>query len=128
MAAADFIVVLIAVIVEQINNIYSYSRFLLITPVCAVQLAVRVAIMDCSVWFTVAFTFDRYVAICTEKITTIVMLTIVVLSCARCSPFNFVVEPYVIIDNVPWRCVPVPEYYTPSMWKAYELFDSIMTP
>lgn len=93
--------------------------------------------MDCSVWLTVAFTFDRYIAICcqnlrekycTQRTATIVMITVGLVSCARSLPLYFVVEPYAIIDNVPWRCVPIPEYYTSSFWKAYEYFESITTP
>lgn len=137
MAAADLIVVLINIIVEQINNIYLYARFLLITPVCALTLVFKVASMDWSVWFTVAFTFDRYIAICcqrlrekycTEKTATVMIVTVVVLGCVRCIPFYFVVEPVAIIDNVLWRCVQIPEYFSSLVWKVYENFDSLITP
>ncbi|XP_078287272.1 putative G-protein coupled receptor 139 [Rhinoraja longicauda] len=137
MAAADFLVVVIAIVAEQINLLYSYASFLLITPVCALTLLFKVASMDCSVWLTVAFTFDRYIAICcpnqqqkycTERTATIVIITVAILSCLRCIPFYFVMQPQVIIDNVPWGCEPVPEYYTSLFWKTHELIDSIITP
>ncbi|XP_062890854.1 probable G-protein coupled receptor 139 [Mobula hypostoma] len=137
MAAADMMVVVIAVVVEQVNNIYSLVNFMLITPVCSVTLAMKMASMDCSVWLTVLFTFDRCIAICcyklrekycTERTATVVITTACVVGCLRCIPFYFVVEPYVIIDNVPWSCVLKKEYLTLPTWKAYELFDTIITP
>ncbi|XP_078251215.1 putative G-protein coupled receptor 139 [Rhinoraja longicauda] len=137
MAAADLIVVLVTVIVEQINNIYVLVNFLLITPVCAVTLVLRVATTDCSVWFTVAFTFDRYIAIscqrlrkryCTERTANVVAVTVGILCYVRCIPFYFMVEPYEIIDRVPWRCVQKTEFFTSSIYKAFILFDSIITP
>ncbi|XP_078287116.1 putative G-protein coupled receptor 139 [Rhinoraja longicauda] len=137
MAAADLMVVAVAVVVEQINNIYLFANFLLITPICAIALVVRMAAMDCSVWLTVAFTSDRCIAICcqnlrkqycTERTATALIVTVGSLSCLRCIPFFFVVEPYVIIDHVPWRCVVTAEYFSSSLWKAYELMDSIITP
>ncbi|XP_078260768.1 putative G-protein coupled receptor 139 [Rhinoraja longicauda] len=137
MAAADFMVIVFAIVFEPINNIYFYSGFLLITPVCALSHLFKLASMDCSVWFTVAFTFDRFIAICcqslrkrycTERAAAIIMVTVATVSCLRCIPFYFVVEPYAIIDNVPWRCVPIPEYFTSFAWKAFEVIDSIITP
>ncbi|XP_059826132.1 probable G-protein coupled receptor 139 [Hypanus sabinus] len=118
MAAADLIVVVIAIIVEDINNLYVYARFLHITPVCALTLLLKIASLDCSVWLTVAFTLDRCVAICcqnlrklycTEGVATVVIVIVGVVGFVRSIPFYFVVEPYVIINNVPWRCVPIPE-------------------
>lgn len=137
MAAADFIVVVIAIIAEQINNIYMFANFLLITPVCSLTLVFKIASIDCSVWFTVAFTFDRYIAICSQRIrekyctqrtATVVIVTVGALACIRCIPVYFVVEPLVIIDNIPWRCVQIPEFFTSLMWQIYEYFDSILTP
>ncbi|XP_069748562.1 probable G-protein coupled receptor 139, partial [Narcine bancroftii] len=137
MAAADVMIVVFAVIVEQVNSIYVFCGFLLITPVCSVTLVLRLASTDCSVWFTVAFTFDRYVAIChqkfrkqycTERTATMVIAAVVAGSCARCTPAYFVVEPYVMIDTVPWRCVQKAEFFTSPFWKAFELIDSILTP
>ncbi|XP_072884248.1 probable G-protein coupled receptor 139 [Hemitrygon akajei] len=129
MAAADLMVLVLAVILEQINYIYLFSDFLLITPVCTVALVLRLSSTECSVWFTVAFTFDRYVAICcqnlqkrysTEKAASVVILTVAAAGCAKCVPFYFSVDPK--------RCVSTAEYLTSSAWRAYELFDSITTP
>ncbi|XP_078251214.1 putative G-protein coupled receptor 139 [Rhinoraja longicauda] len=137
MAAADLAVVFVTVIVEQINNIYVLVNFLLITPVCAVTLVLRIATTDWSVWFTVAFTFDRYIAIscqrlrkqyCTERTANVVAVTVGIVSSVRCIPFYFMVEPYEIIDRVPWRCVQKAEIFTSPYWKALILFDGVITP
>ncbi|XP_072094360.1 probable G-protein coupled receptor 139 [Mobula birostris] len=137
MAAADLLGVIIAVIISEINNIYGYAFPLLITPVCAVTHVLRITTMDCSVWLTVAFTFDRCVAICsqelrerycTERTATIVIVIVCLWSCAKCVPFYFAVEPYIIIDNVPWRCILKAEYIYLPIWKAFQLFHIITTP
>ncbi|XP_069792280.1 probable G-protein coupled receptor 139 [Narcine bancroftii] len=137
MAAADLMVVIIVIIVQQMNNIYMFAPVLQITPVCALIIVFRYASMDCSVWFTVAFTFDRYVAICcqnlwrkycTERVAAVVLMTVGVACSVRCIPFYFLLSPQLIIDNVPWYCVPIPEYYTLAICKAFELFDTIVTP
>ncbi|XP_062913351.1 probable G-protein coupled receptor 139 [Mobula hypostoma] len=135
MATADLMGIVFAVVLEQINNIY--ASFLLITPICTVTLVLRLATMDCSVWLTVAFTFDRCIAICsqklreqycTERIATVVIAIVGAGSCARCVPFYFKVDPFAIINNVPWRCISKPEYFTSVVWKAYQLFNGIITP
>ncbi|XP_059810807.1 probable G-protein coupled receptor 139 [Hypanus sabinus] len=136
MAAADLMCTVVAVVIDQINNIYVYAAPLLITPICAVVFVLRLAAMDCSVWLTVAFTFDRCIAICSQKLrerycserTATVVIAIVGLgSCARRVPFYFTVDPYLIIDNVPWRCMIKADYMTLPAWKAYQLFNSIST-
>ncbi|XP_062891270.1 probable G-protein coupled receptor 139 [Mobula hypostoma] len=137
MSTADLMGVLIGVIFERINNIYVFARVLLITPICAASLVFRLAAMDCSVWLTVAFTFDRCIAICsqklrkgycTERTATIVVAIVGIGSCLRCVPFYFSLESFAIIENVPWRCVTRADYYTSPVWKVYQLFYAIITP
>ncbi|XP_062903426.1 probable G-protein coupled receptor 139 [Mobula hypostoma] len=137
MATADLMCVIIAIVLDQINSIYLYARALLIAPICAATLVLRLAAMDCSVWFTVAFTFDRCIAICsqklrqeycTERTATIVLVIVGLGSCARRVPLYFLVEPYVIIDNVPWRCIVKAEYFNLPLWRAFQLFNTVTTP
>ncbi|XP_072101664.1 probable G-protein coupled receptor 139 [Mobula birostris] len=137
MAAADLTCVIIAVVLDQINSIYLYALPLLITPICAVTLVLRLAAMDSSVWFTVAFTFDRCIAICsrklreqycTERTATTVIVIVGLGSCARRVPLYFAVEPYLIIENVPWRCTVKADYLNLSMWRKFQLFNTITTP
>ncbi|XP_067837066.1 probable G-protein coupled receptor 139 [Heptranchias perlo] len=137
MAAADLTVVIIEVILKRINNIYLPLNFLFITPICALKLVMKIAALDCSVWFTVAFTFDRFVAICcqnlkpkfcTKRTASLVVGTVCVLGCLRSIPFYFVYEPQLIINNVPYFCILTYAYHTSPLWAASEWFDSILTP
>ncbi|XP_067836112.1 probable G-protein coupled receptor 139 [Heptranchias perlo] len=137
MAAADLTVVIIDVILKRINNIYLPVNFLFITPICALKLLMKIAALDCSVWFTVAFTFDRFVAICCQKLkpkfcnqrtASVIVTSVCVLGCLRCIPFYFTFEPKLIINNVPYFCISTMAYYTSPFWAAYEWFDSILTP
>ncbi|XP_055521459.1 probable G-protein coupled receptor 139 [Leucoraja erinacea] len=137
MAAADLMVVIVVALLDQTNMIHKYSRLLIITPICALTSVLRVATTGCSVWLTVAFTFDRFIAICcqqlqirycSERTATVVIVVVTILCCARCIPVYFAIEPYSIIDHVPWGCIFIAGYYTSSMWKAFELIDSILTP
>ncbi|XP_067864768.1 probable G-protein coupled receptor 139 [Heterodontus francisci] len=137
MSAADLLLVIINVILNRINNIYFPVSFLFITPVCALRVVLLGAILDCSVWFTVAFTFDRFVAICCQKLklryctkrtAVVVTATVSVISCLRCIPWYFVFVPSIIIDNISWFCIQSPDYYTSSLWTVYEWIDSILTP
>ncbi|XP_067878796.1 uncharacterized protein [Heterodontus francisci] len=137
MAMADLMVVIIDVILNRINRMYLPISFFFLTPVCIVSFVAYIVVVDCSVWFTVAFTFDRFVAICcqklqakycTEKTASLVIIIVCVVSCLRTIPFYYVFEPAFLIDNVPWYCVPIANYYTSPLWKAHEWIDSIITP
>ncbi|XP_072329632.1 probable G-protein coupled receptor 139 [Scyliorhinus torazame] len=137
MAVADTTLVVIHVILHRINIMYFPPSFLFLTPVCIVNIVAYIVTVDCSVWFTVAFTFDRFVAICcqklqskycTEKTATVVMGSVFVLSCLRTVPFYFMNEPAFIIDNVAWYCVPTADYLTSPLSKVFEWIDSIITP
>ncbi|XP_055521867.1 probable G-protein coupled receptor 139 [Leucoraja erinacea] len=137
MSAADLLLVVWNVILNRINNIHFPVTFLFVTPICAIKVVLLAAAIDCSVWFTVAFTFDRYVAICCQKLkpryctqqTAVVVLGAVsAVGCLRCIPWYFVFVPSVIIDNVPWFCALTPHYFTSSLWTVYEWIDSFLTP
>uniref|UniRef100_UPI00398EEF19 probable G-protein coupled receptor 139 n=1 Tax=Pristiophorus japonicus TaxID=55135 RepID=UPI00398EEF19 len=137
MSAADLFLVVTDVILNRINIMYFPVSFLFITPVCSVLLVVCIASLDCSVWFTVAFTFDRFVTICCQKLrakyctqrtATVVLGAFCVVSCVRCIPFYFTFQPHVTIDQVHWFCVPNASYMTSPFWRAYEWIDSMLTP
>uniref|UniRef100_UPI00398F4BAE probable G-protein coupled receptor 139 n=1 Tax=Pristiophorus japonicus TaxID=55135 RepID=UPI00398F4BAE len=137
MAAADLLVVITGVILRQIRWYYFPLSFLDITPVCnVINLLVRAA-TDCSVWFTVTFTFDRFVAICWQKLKTkyctgrnaaVVLATSCILLCSKNIPHYFTIEPEYIIDNVPWYCSFIPAYFTERGWLGFDLFDTVLTP
>ncbi|XP_043538956.1 probable G-protein coupled receptor 139 [Chiloscyllium plagiosum] len=137
MAVADLTVVIVDVIFHRINYMYWLIRFLSLTPVCTVNLVAYIVAVDCSVWFTVAFTFDRYVMICCQKIQSkyctqktagVVIAIICVMSCFRSIPFYYFIEPAFIIDSVPWHCFPRMDDFISTFRKVYEWIDTIITP
>ncbi|XP_072094815.1 probable G-protein coupled receptor 139 [Mobula birostris] len=137
MAAADLLTNVTEVILSQIHEYYFPLNFLDITPVCSVSAVLRFTATDCSVWFTVAFTFDRFVAICCQKLKTkyctgktaaVVLTTTGVLSCLKNIPRYFTREPWEIIDNVPWFCNLIDNYLTDPGWVVYDWLDTVLTP
>ncbi|XP_072341550.1 probable G-protein coupled receptor 139 [Scyliorhinus torazame] len=137
MAAADLTVLIFHVVFQRINAMYLSISFLFLTPVCKVTFVAYFVAVDCSVWYTVAFTFDRCIAICSQNIhskycskktSAVVITTIFVASCLRSIPFYYMFEPAVTIDNVPWFCKPTADYLTSPLWKAFEWIDSTITP
>ncbi|XP_067869825.1 probable G-protein coupled receptor 139 [Heterodontus francisci] len=137
MAIADLLVIITEVILLRINYYYFPGSFLDITPVCTVMHVLINAATDCSVWLTVTFSFDRFVAICcqklktrycTEKSAAAVVATTCILLCLKNIPYYFTYEPGEIIDNVPWFCYDKPSYFTEPGWVGMDWFDKVLTP
>ncbi|XP_067877768.1 probable G-protein coupled receptor 139 [Heterodontus francisci] len=137
MASADLLVIITEVILWRISFYYFPGSFLDITPVCTVIYVISRAATDCSVWFTITFTFDRFVAICCQKLKTkyctqqtaaVVVAATCILLCLKNVPFYFTAEPGEIIDNVPWGCYPKSSYYTEPGWVGFDSFDTALTP
>ncbi|XP_055522127.1 probable G-protein coupled receptor 139 [Leucoraja erinacea] len=137
MAVADLLVIIFDVVLYEINDTYFPHSFLHYTPVCSLIIALVFAAIDCSVWLTVAFTFDRYIAICcqklsakycTERTAAIVIVTVVGLSFVQNIPIYFENEHLIIIDNVPWFCKVKSSLYSLPIWVAYFFFDIALTP
>ena len=102
MAAADLLVVISDPLLSRTSGIYFYRSFLRITPVCRLRMWLVFASTATSVWLTVAFTVDRFVAICYEKLKTkyctertaaVVIGTVSVLACLETVPWGFIYEP-----------------------------------
>ncbi|XP_067831296.1 probable G-protein coupled receptor 139 [Heptranchias perlo] len=137
MAVADLLVVLTSVVLSRIIGVYFPASFLSITPLCRLKTALIYATKDSSVWLTVAFTFDRYVAICcqklknkycTERTAAVVIETVFALSCLRNIPWYFAFISLYTIDNVPWYCTFKSSFYTSSAWRAFSYLNHILTP
>ncbi|XP_067865146.1 probable G-protein coupled receptor 139 [Heterodontus francisci] len=137
MATADLLVIITGVILWRISYYYFRGSFLDITPVCSVTSFLSFAAGDCSVWFTVTFTFDRFVAICcqklktnycTEKTAAVVLATTCILTCLQNIPLYFIFEPGEIVDNVPWFCVIKSSYFTEPGWVGYAWFELVFSP
>ncbi|XP_078097087.1 putative G-protein coupled receptor 139 [Mustelus asterias] len=137
MAMADLLVITTDAILYRISYYYFPGSFLDITPVCSVIYVLSRATTDCSVWFTVTFSFDRFMAICCQKLkvtyctketAALVLATTLILLCLKNIPFYFTVEPVRIIDNVPWDCDDKPSYFTEPGWLGFKWLHKVLTP
>ncbi|XP_072884123.1 probable G-protein coupled receptor 139 [Hemitrygon akajei] len=137
MAVTDLLVIITAVILNRIPAIYSPGSFLSITPVCSFSVALICAARVCSVWLTVMFTFDRYVAICCQKFKAkycthgtagIVISVVCTLGCLINIPWYFLHEPVYIVDNVPWYCKRRDILYSFLPWTIFDWTDLLLTP
>ncbi|XP_072132123.1 probable G-protein coupled receptor 139 [Mobula birostris] len=73
MEATDLMVVVLDLILSKIPYTDVPMEFTFWagdTPVCNIHAVPLYTATDCSVWFTVTFTFDRFVAICCQKLKT----------------------------------------------------------
>ncbi|XP_067870080.1 probable G-protein coupled receptor 139 [Heterodontus francisci] len=137
MAVTDLLVMITVVILNRIVGIYFPLSFLSITPLCSLRSALNFAIVDSSVWFTVAFTVDRFMAICcqklkikycTEKTAARVIGIVSTLSCIKNTFRYFIYEPLYIINYIPWFCSTKLIFYTSPAWAAYDWIHRILTP
>ncbi|XP_059815878.1 probable G-protein coupled receptor 139 [Hypanus sabinus] len=105
MSTADLLVVIVEVIIRRVNSI------------------------DCSVWLTVTFTFDRFVAICcrklkahfcTGKMAALVLSSTFIVVCLKNIPFYFIPKPSKVVNGVLWFCKLNPSYYTEPGWVAFD--------
>ncbi|XP_067832995.1 probable G-protein coupled receptor 139 [Heptranchias perlo] len=138
MAAADLLVVIFDLILRQIPiaNQVQFD-FLDSIPVCNIHAVLLFAATDCSVWFTVTFTFDRFVAICcqnlktkycTERTAAVVLGTVSVLGCLKNTFWYFLFTGQYLLYNEPWFCS-VPVFVMISrVWAVIELLHYILTP
>ncbi|XP_032893835.1 B1 bradykinin receptor-like [Amblyraja radiata] len=137
MAVSDFLFVLTDPLLRRTGQYYFPNSFLHITPVCSLNIVLLAAATTISVWVTVAFTFDRFVAICCEKLksrycterTAAVVIGIVcVLGCLVCVPWYFIYEPHRYINGVPLGCAVTMHFLTSESWAAFDLIDRMITP
>uniref|UniRef100_UPI00398EA09B probable G-protein coupled receptor 139 n=1 Tax=Pristiophorus japonicus TaxID=55135 RepID=UPI00398EA09B len=138
MATADLLVVILDLILRHIPIRYR-EQFIFVysIPLCNIHAVLLYAATDCSVWFTVTFTFDRFVAICCQKLKTkystertaaVVLGTVTVLSCLKNIPWYFMFTDWYVLGNNPWFCDLYHTNYTSLGWAAFELLHYILTP
>ncbi|XP_078272012.1 uncharacterized protein LOC144602750 [Rhinoraja longicauda] len=137
MAVADLMVLIFEVILYEIKDSYLPYSFLNYTPVCSLNLTLLFVSLDCSVWLTVVFTFDRFLAICcqtlrakycTEKTAALAVAFVSFSSVLENAAVYFIYEPREIIDQIPWSCFVKSSFYTLPIWAAYLWLDTILTP
>ncbi|XP_067833709.1 probable G-protein coupled receptor 139 [Heptranchias perlo] len=139
MATADLLVIVCNVILYRIAHLYWGDTFLFYTRVCRFILFLAPTATDSSVWLTVAFTFDRFVAIscqklktkyCTEKTSLVIIVTLSALFGLKNipRPFVYVPYPYVTINNIPWGCLVSSQFYILPTWIAFSWIEQLLTP
>ncbi|XP_067878623.1 probable G-protein coupled receptor 139 [Heterodontus francisci] len=138
MATADLLVVILDLILRHIPIVYhEHFLFLVSIPVCNIHMALLYAAADCSVWFTVTFTFDRFVAICCHKLktkyctmkrATLVLVTVTVLSCLKNIIWYFMyLGHYRLLNNPVFCAADLTNSYL-DLWGTIEIIHYILTP
>ncbi|XP_067909655.1 probable G-protein coupled receptor 139 [Heterodontus francisci] len=138
MSVADLLVIILDLILRHIPIIYKEQfQFLQSIPVCNIHAVLLYAATDCSVWFTVTFTFDRFVAICcqkrkskycSEKTAAVVLGTVTVLSCLKNTTWYFMPAGWYLLWNDPWFCRVTFDAQISRVWVAIKFFHHILTP
>ncbi|XP_059498666.1 probable G-protein coupled receptor 139 [Stegostoma tigrinum] len=138
MAGADLLVIIFDLILRQIPIAYREDFFFLnFVSLCNIHAVMLYAATDCSVWFTVMFTFDRFVAICcqklrskhcTKKTACVVLGTVTVLSCLKNIFWCFLYSSSYWLSNTPWFCSVMYAVITSIAWTIVELMHYIITP
>ncbi|XP_069779387.1 probable G-protein coupled receptor 139 [Narcine bancroftii] len=137
MAAGALTVIISDPILKMMRLIY-FPHSLLNTwaACCLLEVLVSAATESC-VWFTMAFTFDRFVAICclklkarycTERVATVVIGGLCLLCSLESIPWYFVYEPEYVINGVAWACQEKPSFYHSATWASYEVLHLLLTP
>lgn len=136
MALADLSVVLTDVILQQIVPLYTVNIFFFHIRLCGLIDCLTHAATDLSVWFTVAFTFDRFVAIscrelkakyCRVRTAAAVLGVVCALSILKNIPWYFRYKP-LFFFLIPLFCIVDLSYYTSPLWKMFDLMNLITTP
>ncbi|XP_060701672.1 apelin receptor-like [Hemiscyllium ocellatum] len=136
MAVADLSVIVTAVILNRVAGIYFPFSFLSITPVCRLRSAFNYGSIDSSAYLTVAFTIDRFIAICcqtlkitycTRRMAMRVVGIVITFSCIKNAFLYFIYEPRYKVENTPWFCNIKGIFFTSLAWTAYDWIRTILT-
>ncbi|XP_048409607.1 probable G-protein coupled receptor 139 [Stegostoma tigrinum] len=138
MAIADLLVTIFDLILRHIPFVYVEGQHLLEgLPVCNIHAVLIYAATDCSVWFTVTFTFDRFVAICCPnlrskycnvKTAAVVLATVTGLSCLKNIFWYFMLHNKYHVSNRAWFCWVKRDVKSSPVWTAIEFCHYILTP
>ncbi|XP_072405837.1 probable G-protein coupled receptor 139 [Chiloscyllium punctatum] len=134
MATGDLMVLVFNVIVGQIFKYHFPDSLLNYTPVCQLSAFLQGLSLQLSIWFTIAFTFDRFIAICcnklkarycTERTANVVISIVSTLNITVNIPLPFRYEPTHVLNNVQWGCRTVTGYLTSPAWAAHRWLTNI---
>ncbi|XP_041036534.1 cysteinyl leukotriene receptor 1-like [Carcharodon carcharias] len=138
MASADLMVIILDLVLRHIPIVHREQFwFLWFLRICNIHAVLLYAATDCSVWFTVTFTFDRCVAIscrnlkcryCTEKTAAVVLVTVTVLSFLKNLFWYFMFSGRYQLRNLPWFCFATLDVYLSTFWLTIEFVHYILNP
>uniref|UniRef100_UPI00398F36B7 probable G-protein coupled receptor 139 n=1 Tax=Pristiophorus japonicus TaxID=55135 RepID=UPI00398F36B7 len=138
MAVTDLLVIILDLILRHIPILYQKEfHFVRSFHVCNIHAVLLHAATDCSVWFTVSFTFDRFVAICCQKLKTkyctertaaVVLGTVTLLSGFKNIFWYFMLTRFYILDYMPWFCYITDDVLNSPVWGAITFLHYILTP
>uniref|UniRef100_UPI00398E42C1 probable G-protein coupled receptor 139 n=1 Tax=Pristiophorus japonicus TaxID=55135 RepID=UPI00398E42C1 len=138
MATADLLVVIVDLILRHMPILYSEQfAFVRSLLVCNIHTSLLYTVTDCSVWFTVTFTFDRFVAICCQKLKTkyctertaaVVLGTVVLLSGLKDTFWYFMLTRRYSLWNAPWFCEVSEAVLQSQIWATMAFLHYIVTP
>ncbi|XP_059805709.1 compound eye opsin BCRH2-like [Hypanus sabinus] len=138
MAAADLMVVVLDLVLKQIPMAYREQfSFLYAVHVCNIHAVLVYAATDCSVWFTVGFTFDRFMHICCQKLRTkyvtdrtvvVALGTVTVFSCLKNVFWYFMFTGEYHLDYAPWFCRERDGVLRSVVWAVIEFLHFLLTP
>ncbi|XP_072906116.1 probable G-protein coupled receptor 139 [Hemitrygon akajei] len=138
MATADLLVIVLDLILKQIPIVFSRAfQDVLAIHLCNIHAVLLYAATDCSVWFTVSFTFDRFVAIycsklktkfCTERMAAGIIGTIALLFSVKDLFWYFMYTSEYALIRIPWFCIITFSVMLSPVWTAVEFLHYVFTP
>lgn len=138
MATVDLSVIVCEVILQRIADLYWAHSFLFHNTVCRSIMFLAPAAVACSVWLTVAFTFDRFVAIstqnlrtryCTERTALVVIVTLTAFFCFQNVPWPFAYIYYLRDQQgIQWGCRIRYQFYSLPPWIAFSWTQQLLVP
>uniref|UniRef100_UPI00398E483E probable G-protein coupled receptor 139 n=1 Tax=Pristiophorus japonicus TaxID=55135 RepID=UPI00398E483E len=137
MATADLLVMIFNVIVYHICAYHFPHSFLSYTAVCKFNIYLNSTSLNMSVWFTILFTVDRFVAICCQKFKTkycrvrtaaALITTVSVLIYFQSIPFLFAYKFERIFNNIDWGCRPSIDFFTSPAGIGFLWLQSALAP
>ncbi|XP_048476696.1 probable G-protein coupled receptor 139 [Rhincodon typus] len=135
MVTADLMIMLVNVIVLQVLNKRFPHSFLSYTVVIKLILYMSCTNVYLSVWYTVCFTFDRFIAICCQKHKTKystmrtasrVIVIVSVLVYLENIPFWFAYEHQRTINNIQWGFRPSAIFLTSPVGAMYSRLQNVL--
>ncbi|XP_072894181.1 probable G-protein coupled receptor 139 [Hemitrygon akajei] len=136
MAMADLLVMMFCVIGYHFVMYQFPTSFLSYTSACKVVLYFTSTSLQTSVWCTVLFTGDRFVAICCQKLkvkyctvrTAVAgIITVLVLLHLQSVPYLFQYKPVYVINGIQWGCQPSSWFMTSPVGVTFSFLQSILT-